>query len=412
MSEQVHQTFTIPIPVPTAEAAIVGGAAIASLFEFCQKNKLPAPEYTLSSGPPFCVNLQVNDALFKAEGFQSKQDAKRTVAAAAVQHLQDSGHPYFNTSSKGGLNFISLLGNWCAANMKEPPEYFIWADGQGPTNGPWKCRARVAGQYFHGYKSFTRKQDAKESAAKLAFKALTKEASQGSSDNPAVVRADPINDNAARISSVSSGGESSIRTRRLETTESYCERLADWSDATNGATKVDYFSRLLPNGQWIAQVSVGEQKFTSLPGSKTEVQAKESAAAVAWETIGGDVEESSGSSGVLRQWRNTVLGALSSSWGLGSKRSREEASDPDGVIYQSSGEEGSSNPTYCELLHAECLKLGLTRPTYSYSKDIVQGGVKCKVMVNGKTFETLRAHSRKSTAKEDACGDAYKWLKR
>ncbi|KND03923.1 uncharacterized protein SPPG_01372 [Spizellomyces punctatus DAOM BR117] len=238
MSERANQTFTIPIPAPTAEAAIVGGAAIASLFVFCQKNKLPAPEYTFSSGPPFSVKLQVNDALFKADGFQNKQDAKRTVAAAAVQHLQESGHPYFTTSSEGGLNFISLLCNWCAANMKEQPEYFIWADGQGSANGPWKCRARVAGQYFHSYKSFSRKQDAKESAARHAFKALAEEASQKSSGSPAVVRNDPLNDNASRISSVSNG-KNTMCEMNLTATRRESESLRQYLQRADRALEPD-----------------------------------------------------------------------------------------------------------------------------------------------------------------------------
>ncbi|KAJ3154976.1 hypothetical protein HDU86_004495 [Geranomyces michiganensis] len=137
----------------------------------------------------------------------------------------------------------------------------------------------------------------------------------------------------------------------------------------------------------------------------------------------------SGSSGVVQALLSSLV------WGNATKRtcissgSEDEFDAPAPAANTAAGTSSSSSadrqgitkasqtarfPSYANLLDIACYTRHLPEPRYAdlhVGNDAAAiGGYRCSVTVDGETFDCMRVHEKRETAKEDVAGDAYKWL--
>ncbi|KAJ3141863.1 hypothetical protein HDU90_006212 [Geranomyces variabilis] len=131
--DSLAQSQTVIVP-RIQQGVLDGSHAISTLGRWCDRTKLPAPEYTLSSTAPFSAKLLIAGVEFNTEGFPTKAEAKRTVAWAAVEHFKRAGEPFFVDESTS-IDWVSALMTHCAVNnlgkvhidihivCDDPPQY-------------------------------------------------------------------------------------------------------------------------------------------------------------------------------------------------------------------------------------------------------------------------------------------------
>jgi dsRNA-specific ribonuclease len=148
---------------------------ISLLQEYCQKTQRPLPEWTPFSTPGSSMagyshgmQLLIDGQRFECQGASTRQEAKKSCATAAVEFFEKQGVPYF---LKREHNYISLLHQLTQAASIPNPVF------QAEGTIAFMCYVSVNGDKFQSRYSHTRKNLAKEDAAKVAFEALCQEPS-------------------------------------------------------------------------------------------------------------------------------------------------------------------------------------------------------------------------------------------
>ncbi|KAJ3172518.1 hypothetical protein HDU88_005846 [Geranomyces variabilis] len=171
--DSLAQSQTVIVP-RIQQGALDGSHAISTLGRWCDRTKLPAPEYTLSSTAPFSAKLLIAGVEFNTEGFPTKAEAKRTVAWAAVEHFKRAGEPFFVDESTS-IDWVSALMTHCAVNnlgkvhidihivCDDPPQYAARVSFGGrileypdlPQNTKQTVKAQAAKRALEAIKSGT-----------------------------------------------------------------------------------------------------------------------------------------------------------------------------------------------------------------------------------------------------------------
>jgi hypothetical protein len=116
-------------------AHLEGSQNISFLNEYCHKNKVALPEWKPTGKPmhgnaPYLHGMQLNilGQRFEVEGAQSKNDAKKACAAAAITFFESKGLPGFVNRYH---NYVALLFQLCQQIPISPPEYFFKVGASG-----------------------------------------------------------------------------------------------------------------------------------------------------------------------------------------------------------------------------------------------------------------------------------------
>ncbi|KAJ3150188.1 hypothetical protein HDU89_003277 [Geranomyces variabilis] len=168
--DYLGQSQTLIVPRIQQDKALGGSHAISALGRWCDRTRIPAPEYTFSKTAPFSAKLLIAGVEFNTEGLPTKADAKRTVAWAAVEHFKRAGESFFAEEGTA-VDWVSALMTHCAVNNLGK----VHIDVHIVNDDPPQYTARVSyGGHVLEYPDLPQntKQAVKAQAAKRALEAI------------------------------------------------------------------------------------------------------------------------------------------------------------------------------------------------------------------------------------------------
>ncbi|KAJ3176401.1 hypothetical protein HDU87_005270 [Geranomyces variabilis] len=446
------QSQTLIVPRIQQDKALGGSHAISALGRWCDRMRIPAPEYTFSNTAPFSAKLLIAGVEFNTEGLPTKIDAKRTVAWAAVEHFRRAGESFFAEEGTA-VDWVSALMTYCAVNnlgkvhidvhivSDDPRQYTARVNYGGhvleypdlPQNTKQAVKAQAAKQALeairsgkipratkrleapHGYqhvKAFNPPQYRQITASESPAPSYIKQEHDTTLKQPfAYHEGDFKKYDPASSSYVGPyTGHSHSPPRSADSNHSEHGHRDDNSaissgrkhphdedadDNNNGSNRrLDYYqdSAAAPQNQLQRADAASANVVQSLVSSLVWGNATKRA-----DISSGSEDEPDTPAPAMNA---AAAGASSSS--SASRQGNPTASRP------------ARFPSYTDLLDIACFTRHLRPPQYadiSVGDDSAAiGGYRCSVTVDGKTFGCARAHEKGETAKEDVAGDAYKWL--
>jgi dsRNA-specific ribonuclease len=141
---------------------------IAILNEYCQQRGAELPQWSSTSA--LCggsyqhsVTLQVGSDKFAKGGFSKKTDGQKYLAEQAIMYYEKQKIPFFNAKAR---NYVGILQQLCQQQeLKMMPVYDIVANTSG-----FSGVVKVGNHSFKSDKVLSRKKQAKDDVAEVAFK--------------------------------------------------------------------------------------------------------------------------------------------------------------------------------------------------------------------------------------------------
>ncbi|KAI8815839.1 uncharacterized protein EV422DRAFT_581873 [Fimicolochytrium jonesii] len=448
-SSSTPPASSITIPRIGPEEGLEAAAAISLLQAYCVKTRISPPDYQITGQPPFTCKLTVADLVFQSGGFANKQEAKRTVTVAAVEHLRSKGDPFIKQLVEKDVDYVSKLQLRAQAGRFDMPMY----EHQQHSPSAYTASVLVAGQRFTTQGTFPTKAKAKQEAARIAFEKVVRDFQQfQQSYQPAFQGFHPPPQQYTNHTippplppTFPSGNRRAI----MPPPPPLSPNLKQEPGVSSRGFKQE------PTTSFIKQEpsSSSSRQYISDRDRDRERDREPARRPRTPPPVAPSRHQHPDSRYEQPDPRSAV-----STYTHG-KRSRIDSPEPHDDDPRSGDETGvrytasvhGAHPTYSGLLDIECFKRRLNPPRFDFSESDV-GGHSCSVIIevvvvgnsttaNGGsfndddadgnragggvvansgsgggerrqkiTFPTARVHYKKSAAREDAAGDAYKWL--